>query len=764
MAANTTKRIQWQPVVFHGGFALLYALGVVFSNLLISSPDFTLAPIWPPAGIAFACLLLGGIKAWPTVAVGFIIGHAFSIELPLLFLAYGFASNLLGPICAVAALRRFWPQNLILIRVRNGMAMALGGVVLSTVAALIGAAGTLHSGLVENASFATIAWQWFLGDLFGVIICSPALLSIGRVAQNVDSLRQDEAFHRLGEKVVWIIGIIVSAFLWVWLSERSPDYALAVSFLPLTFLGWSALRFDHLFTTLAVLVITLAIVTFIGRGVAGFTPPQGALESSILLLFISSLGILPLLVSAAAHQSRYYANQLNYRANHDHLTGLANRNAFEDVVRQFLDDAQRTGRSGAICYFDLDNFKVVNDTCGHTAGDELLKQIAHVLRSNLLNGDYMARLGGDEFGILFLDCDPEQARDRARRLTSLIDEFRFVWRRHIFTFSASCGLAPIGRHSEGFTRLLADADAACFDAKEMGGNRVMMATPDADDTSRHSSAMQWAVKITDALENQLFEVHCQEIVALRKHTDRRVHFEVLVRLRDENGKLLLPATFIPAAERFKLMPRLDRWVIRTTLNKLARNADVIHHIETCSINLSGPSLGDGGFLDYLCDMVAGSAVPARKLCFEITETAAIGDLSHAMLFIDRLRAQGCRFSLDDFGSGLSSFGYLRALQVDYLKIDGAFVRDMVDNPVDRAMVRSINEIGHVMGKETIAEYVDSMAIADILREIGVDYAQGHGFGHAMPIERFLVDRVRNRSQHRRDGDGQGESLARSNQG
>lgn len=760
MGASIDSNFRWGPVIFHGGYIALYAGGVVFSNLLISSPDFTLAPIWPPAGIAFACLLLGGLRAWPAIAVGFIIGHAFSIELPLLFLAYSMAANLLGPIIAVALLRRFWPQNLVMIRVRNGMAMTLGGVVLSLIAALLGATGTLHSGLVEGATFLAIAWQWFLGDLFGVIICTPALLSIGRVAQNPQALQGDETFHRPREKLVWLIGIAISAFLWIWFSQHSPSYALAITFLPLSFLGWSALRFDHLFTTIAVMVITLIIATLIGRGLAGFTPPQNPLESSILLLFISSLGILPLLVSAATHQSRYYADQLNYRANHDHLTGLANRSAFEDEVRHVLEEARHSGKPAAICYFDLDNFKVVNDTCGHTAGDELLKQIAHVLRSNLRDGDYIARLGGDEFGIVFSRCDPEDARDRARRLTQLIEEFRFVWRRHIFTFTASCGLVPIGRSAEGFTRLLADADAACFDAKEMGGNRVMMATPDDEDTSRHSGAMQWAVKITDALENQLFETHCQEIVPLRRHADPRVHFEVLVRLREESGKLLLPASFIPAAERFQLMPKLDRWVIRTTLKQLARNADLIHHIETCSINLSGPSLGDAGFLDFLSDIVAGAAVPARKLCFEITETAAIGDLSHAMVFIDRIRAQGCRFSLDDFGSGLSSFGYLRALQVDYLKIDGAFVRDIVDNPVDRAMVRSINEVGHVMGKKTIAEYVDSMEIAEVLRDIGVDYAQGHGFGRAMPLERFFVERIRNRDSQRREADNGAEPLAR----
>ena len=743
MVGGLKIKIGWRSVIFHGGFVLLYAAGVVFANMLISSPHFNIAPIWPPAGIGFACLLLGGLRAWPIIVIGALLGQVFSVRVEPLFFAYATVGNVLGPVAAVVVLRWLWPQNLVMIRLKNGLLLFLGGVILSLVAAVMGMIAVWQSTQAPESPLLLIGVQWFLGDLFGVIICAPALLSIGRVAQNPQLLLADEAFHRQTEKIVWLVGVLISAFLWVWLSERSPAYSLAITFLPLTFLGWSALRFDHLFTTLAVMVITLAVVSFIGRGMAGFTSPQTPLEGAILLLFFSIMAILPLMVSAAAHQSRYYASQLTYRANHDHLTGLSNRNAFEDYVRTALDEARVSGRSGAVCYFDLDNFKVVNDTCGHTAGDELLKQIGHVLRSNLHPGDRIARLGGDEFGIVFAGCDTEEARNRALRLTALIEEFRFVWRRHIFTFTASCGVAPVMRSTETFTRVLADADAACFDAKELGGNRVMVAAARHEkDTTRHSVAMQWAVRITDALEADRFELFCQEIVPLRPGARERVHFEVLLRLRDEDGKLLAPTTFIPPAERFKMMPKVDRWVVQHTLERLARNADLIHRIETCSINLSGPSLGDLGFLEYLDGLLRSAAVPPSKLCFEVTETAAVGDLSHAMTFMERVRSHGCRFALDDFGSGLSSFGYLRALHVDFLKIDGSFVRDIVDNPVDRAMVRSINEVGQVMGKQTIGEYVENPAIAEILRDIGVDYAQGYAYGHPMPMERFLNQRVR----------------------
>ena len=727
-----------KSVVFHVTFAAMFAAGVVFSDRLINSTTSGIAPIWPPAGIAFACLILGGLRAWPTIVVGVIAGQLMSVPLHPIFYFYALAANVLGPVCATWVLRSVWPQNLVAVRLKTALYLFIGGIILSLIAASIGVLGTWHSGL-QTAGLVTTWVQWFLGDLFGVTVCTPALVAAGRVWQQPQHMLKDEAYLRGREKASWMIGVVASAFLWVWLSEKTPQYALAVTFLPLTFLGWSALRFDHLFTSVAVMVLSLIVVTFIGRGLAGFEPPQSTLESAILLLFLSVMAVLPLLVSAAAHQSRYFADQLTYRANHDFLTGLANRSAFEDRLRDYVRDARRHGRIAAAAYVDLDHFKVVNDTCGHTAGDELLKQIAHVLRSNLQQGDYIARFGGDEFGIIFEGADPETAQDRATRLIQLIEEFRFVWRRHIFTFAASCGVVPINRDTESYTRLLADADAACFEAKESGGNRVVVSSVPNEDTGRNTSAMHWAVRITDALEANRLHMQCQEIRSL-KPTTPGLHYEMLLRMSDEAGKNLPPSAFIPAAERFKMMPKIDRWVVRAVIDFLARNPDVLGATRLCSINLSGPSVGEASFLDFLQELLDRSGVPCDKLCFEITETAAVGELSHAMHFIDRLRRKGCQFALDDFGSGLSSFGYLRALKVDYLKIDGSFVRDIVSNPVDRAMVRSINEVGQVMGKKTIAEYVETPDIADVLTEIGVDYVQGYAYGRPEPMEKFFADR------------------------
>lgn len=730
--------MSWRIAFFHVAFASLYALGVVLSDMLIQG-GFQIAPIWPPAGIAFACILLGGVRAWPTVVAGIILGQIFSLPQAPVFHAFSMLANVCGPVAATLLLQKLWPQSLSAVRLKSSFFILIGGAILGVIAASFGALGATLSG--DETSYGTIWWLWFLGDLFGVVVCTPAMLALGTHLRRHD-LGDQRPDPRASEKLIWLIAAVAAVFAWSSLTAASPNYALAVSFLPLILLGWSALRFDHTFTSVSVMIILLVVVAIIGRGLSGFAPPESVLEGTILLLFFTVIAMLPLLVSAGAHENRYFAEQLTYRANHDFLTGLRNRSAFEEAVREQMAKAQRTGQTGAICYLDLDQFKVVNDTCGHSAGDELLKQISHVLKANMRPGDQIARLGGDEFGLVFDDCDLEEARKRALTITNLIGEFRFVWRRHLFTFTASGGISLIGRDTDNLGRVFADADAACFDAKELGGNRVVVANRQPDGASRHSTAMHWAVRITDALENDRFHLHCQEIVPLDHNDDSDLHFEVLVRMSSEEGRLLMPTSFIPAAERFKMMAKLDRWVVAHTLDALGARPAALKRTEMCSINLSGASLTDATFLGQLEELIVGAhKVPPEKLCFEITETAAIGELSLAMNFISRLRRRGCRFALDDFGSGLSSFGYLRALRVDFLKIDGTFVRDIVDNPVDRAMVRSINEVGQVMGKRTIAEYVETPAAAEMLREIGVNYAQGHAFSRPQPLEAFLDRRM-----------------------
>jgi diguanylate cyclase (GGDEF)-like protein len=438
-------------------------------------------------------------------------------------------------------------------------------------------------------------------------------------------------------------------------------------------------------------------------------------------------------------QERELQKQLSYQASHDSLTGLINRFEFENHLKRALDSVVAEDATHAMLYIDLDQFKIVNDTCGHVAGDELLRQLSTVLQQKIRSSDILVRLGGDEFGVLLVNCTPEHTISVANELLNTVQEFRFVWEDKSFVIGASIGVVQVDKDSGNLANIMSAADTACYSAKDAGRNRVhVFRKNDAVIVDRYGE-MQWVARINDALENDSFQLFCQQIIPVG-NTDACPLglIEILVRMKDEKGKLIPPGAFIPAAERYNLMTSLDRWVVKTTFEWLDRNSHITEQLGKCSINLSGQSISDARFLDYLLDLLTESAVPAGKICFEITETAAITNLSEATGFISRLKGIGCSFALDDFGSGLSSFAYLKNLPVDYLKIDGSFVKDIVEDPIDEAMVRSINEIGHVMGKETIAEFVENEQILEKLYEIGVDYAQGFGIDKPKPLDQFLL--------------------------
>ena len=437
-------------------------------------------------------------------------------------------------------------------------------------------------------------------------------------------------------------------------------------------------------------------------------------------------------------QTHQLSQQLAHQARHDSLTSLANRAEFERQLERVLLASRAEGTSHAICYLDLDQFKVINDTCGHAAGDELLRQLGTELRNNIRKSDLLARLGGDEFGTLLENCTLSEAQRVANALRGCVDEFRFSWMGRSFPVAVSIGLVPVSESSGSVADVLSAADAACYAAKDQGRNRVHLYTvDDAELTHRHGE-MQWVIRLQDAFDRQRLCLMSQTIVPLDPACTEGDHYELLVRMRDEDGGLIPPGLFLPAAERYNLIGRLDRWVVRHAFELLAATPAAIDKLHTCSINLSGDSVSDVSFLDYVIEQFDQTGVPPAKIVFEITETAAITHLTRAKAFMMALRKIGCRFSLDDFGSGLPSFGYLKTLPVDYLKIDGMFVKDMLDDPIDHAMVKSINEIGHVMGKRTIAEFVENDAIRERLRQLGVDYAQGYGIGRPQPFPPQVV--------------------------
>ena len=436
-------------------------------------------------------------------------------------------------------------------------------------------------------------------------------------------------------------------------------------------------------------------------------------------------------------ESRELNRRLSYHASHDILTGLVNRRELENRLERALKSARARETSYALLYLDLDQFKIVNDSCGHNAGDALLGQLGALLKSKIRWRDTLARLGGDEFGVLLESCSLDEAMNTAETLRVAIGDYKFVWEERNFRLGVSIGVVPITADNEDVAALLSAADSACAAAKEAGRNRIHSFQENDIDLMRRRREMQWAARINNALEEDRFELFRQTIQPLQAE-ETGAHYEILLRMRDENGGIISPGLFIEAAERYGITPGIDRWVIRSAFRWLVSEADERERLAMCSINLSGQSLGDDKFLPFVIDQFQMSGIDATKICFEITETAAIASYSQANRFINALKELGCMFALDDFGTGLSSFGYLKHFPVDFLKIDGSFVKEILHDPIDREMVRSINEIGHLTGKKTIAEFAENEEIITMLRGMGIDYAQGYGVSEPKRVTRAVA--------------------------
>ncbi len=448
-----------------------------------------------------------------------------------------------------------------------------------------------------------------------------------------------------------------------------------------------------------------------------------------------------LLVCEDVTETRLLSEKIEYQARHDALTGLVNRSEFDGILQQAVQETSKGELEHALCYLDLDQFKVVNDTSGHMAGDELLRQLGDILRVHIRKGDVLARLGGDEFGVLMNDCSLEEAFHACEKLRNVIRDFQFAWEDRSFSVGVSIGISSINSCTGNAVDSLKEADAACYAAKEKGRNRVHVFRFDDEELALRQGEMQWVEKIKQGLDENRFVLYGQLIVPVFEDPKKQdsLHFETLVRYLDEQGNIIPPGAFLPAAERYNLATALDKWVIAHLFEWLQNHPECLDKLAVCSVNLSGLSLADETMLNFITETFEHYSIPTAKICFEITETAAIGSLNNATKFIQHLRGMGCSFSLDDFGSGLSSFAYLKNLPVDYLKIDGLFVKDILDDKVDLAMVRSINEVGHVMGKKTIAEFVENKQIFDLLNELGVDYAQGYGIAKPVPLDELLLN-------------------------
>lgn len=433
--------------------------------------------------------------------------------------------------------------------------------------------------------------------------------------------------------------------------------------------------------------------------------------------------------------ARNLQHELSYQASHDPLTGLYNRREFDREVQRALEFVKRDGQEHTLCYLDLDQFKVVNDTCGHAAGDQLLHKLTAYLQSKLRKADVLARLGGDEFGLLLMHCPLQRAMEVAENMRETVNAFRFQWQGKTFQIGVSIGVVELTPRIGSATEALAAADMACYAAKDDGRNRIHLYRPDDEDLARRREEMGMVSAVQRALADNSLELFAQVIAPVREVMPLP-HYEILVRMRDPEGEYISPGAFIPAAERFQLMSAIDRWVVSHAVHLAAVQAQRGQPIEL-SINLSGQSLSEDLFLDFVIHEIERSGVRPEHLCFEITETAAINNLARAVRFMTTIRRLGCHFALDDFGSGMSSFGYLKSLPVDVLKIDGGFIRRVHENPVDQAMVKAIREVAELMHMKTVAEFVENAEILEVLREIGIDRAQGYHLGRPAPVSELF---------------------------
>ena len=436
--------------------------------------------------------------------------------------------------------------------------------------------------------------------------------------------------------------------------------------------------------------------------------------------------------AGARHARRPAEAAIQHLAMHDSLTGLSNRTSFLAALEGLLEQARHDDVRHSLLFLDLDQFKIVNDTCGHLAGDEMLRQLSDVLHAPIRTSDLLARVGGDEFCILLENCVLERAKEVAETLRVAVHDFRFFWNGKLFSVGVSIGIVGIDRNSGSANDILSAADIACYAAKERGRDAIQVYERDDLELTRRRGEMDWVSRIDGALHGGRFQLWRQPIRSLNGASNGKVHhYELLLRLIDLDGSIVLPGAFLPAAERYDRMRDIDRWVIDQSLRYVGEHCESGDQFH--AINLSGGSMSDVGLREFVSDRISAYGVDPRSICFEVTETVAIGNFTAAADFMRSLRDIGCRFALDDFGSGLSSFAYLKSLPVDFIKIDGRFIRNLRTDHMDRAIVEAIHRVAHVADLQTIAEFVEDAAVVDVLRSIGVDFAQGYGIGRPEPL-------------------------------
>ena len=725
MGARGASLIRW------GLLTGLYFAGTVVASLYLRTPhDITL--FWPSSGIAYAFLLRYGVRAAAVIPVGILLLHLLLVPVPPLFLPFSVGSNLFGVLAANAYVRRRHPQELRLVSA-DGLLLLRGGLLLATVSAAIGCAGLVVAGMIPSAGAGEAVPLWFLGDLLGVTSTTPGLLLLFAHYDGEGAPAHPRAGSSRAEHAAWLLALGISLSLLFLSGRTGSPYALGLVSLPLAVLMWAAVRFSPLSTTIATFATVVFLSLTTGLGLGSFIRPSSATDASLLMLLLTVISVLPLLLSASDHEKRLTGAALYRRATRDAVTGMLNRAAFAERARQRL--AVSDGPL-ALLHLDLDQFKLVNTSSGHAAGDELLRNIAGLVQAEAGADAVTARIGGDEYAVL-TPIDDVAAAALARRLVASIEGLRPAWNGNMLSITTSIGIVPSRPPHADLDTLLSLA-AACAAAKEHGGGRFRIAFPDSDETRLRTASMRSALRVRAAIEERRFVLYCQSIVPVRAMQDDGRHFEVLLRMVEADGSILPPAEFIAAAERYQLGPRLDRHAVDLVLDWMQQHPEATAGIGLCCINLGGGTLVDDDFHDALHARLRRGDFPPERLCLEITETSVARDRRRAQRFIGRMRELGCHFALDDFGTGFCSFSYLRDLDVDFLKIDGSFVRDMDASPLASAVVRSITDIAHVLDKRAVAEHVENMRQHEALARIGVDYVQGYAIDRPMPIDEYFA--------------------------
>ena len=708
----------------------LYLAGAVITVFYLRTPaDVTL--FWPASGIGFAIALRYGLAYVSIIPIAMLILHLLFVPVPPGFLAFSLASNTLATLAAAWYVRSH--RRAIQLRISDGLLLLRGGVLLSVIGAGIGAFGMVRTGMVPADEGGRVALQWALGDLLGITTIGPVMLYALYGHQRSSEITEASQARRPRELTFWALLLVMVMLMIYMVGSIGTQYPLALVSMPLALLLWAAARYSPLVTLASTAAVIFGVSLMTGLGLGGFERPATLHDSALMMVMLVMYSIIPVLLLASRQEHAYATAALHQRATRDTLTGLLNRDTFEEQARQLLATG---GDTLTLFYTDLDHFKLVNDSASHVAGDEMIRRMGGLVRNEFGENALLARTGGDEFAVL-VAMDERTASTRARRLLSAIEGLKVAWQGQNLGTTGSIGLATSKPPHMSFDDLLSQTDAACFAAKELGGNRFFAAASNPDDIRIRTRAMHSAVAAREALDQRRIALWCQPIVNLRNPGPMQAHFEILVRWLDSEGNLRPPAEMIAAAERYRLGPRLDRYVLDATLSWLELHPQATEQVELCSINLGGTTLVDEDFGDYFAARLRRGPLKPEQVCLEITETSVVRDMTRARRFIDRMGELGCRFALDDFGTGFCSFSYLRDLDVDYLKIDGSFVRDL-DNPgLSEAVVRSITDIAHVLGKRAVAEQAETESQLAHLRNLGVDYAQGYVFQRPQPIETFF---------------------------